>query len=125
MLDDLGASVRHTSIELGVSQSTVYRWINGQQPMPRAAQLAVFWLTKWGRSAVNAAAENDAVLYFGLASRLADEVAHLRAQLAKIGHLGDFGSANDPTPGVSLRRPTPAETVDHLNRFYSILRRTA
>ncbi|MDE2081522.1 MAG: hypothetical protein KGI90_09215 [Burkholderiales bacterium] len=66
---------------LGVGRSTVYRWhVTGTAP--RAACLALFWLTRWGRSHLDAQATNDATLYFQLARALGEERDALRRQLA-------------------------------------------
>jgi len=85
LMDDLG----HPAPELiaralGVGRSTVYRW-NSAGHAPRAASLAVFWLTRWGRSEIDARATNDALMALQLARSLADDLAALRGQPARQG----------------------------------------
>lgn len=79
ILEDLGDPPPHRVAKaLGVARSTVYRW-NAAGGGPRMACLALFWLTRWGRSEVDAQAVNDAQLYSGLAVSLAadrDRLAH-------------------------------------------------
>jgi len=69
---------------LGVGRSTVYRW-NSAGAAPRVAALAMFWLTRWGRSEIDAKATNDALMAVQLARSLADTLAALRAQPVRQG----------------------------------------
>ena len=85
---------------LGVGVRTVHRW-NREDRAPRVACLALFWLTQWGRSAVNCQAVNDCRVAVGYASALEREAMTLRTKLAHILAIGDFGSANEP---ASIRR---------------------
>lgn len=104
MLDDIGCSsdrnVKELAQALGVCERTVRYW-RSKGNAPRPVLLSIFWLTRWGQSAVNCKAHNDARMYAGYVGSLKSEVSDLRAQLAKLAGLGDFGSANDPSPGVS------------------------
>lgn len=73
IIDDLGRPpAERIATVLGVSRSTVYRWQQAGSG-PRIACLALFWLTRWGRSAVHTQATNDAVLYVQLARAMTDE----------------------------------------------------
>lgn len=36
-----GDFMRQAAIELGVNKSTVWRWCNGESPIPRTAEMAV------------------------------------------------------------------------------------
>lgn len=83
---------------LGVGLSTVYRW-NQTGSAPRVAQLALYWLTRWGRSEIHAAAVNDATAAVGYANALDAEVRQLRRQLAHVMALADSGAANPPLLG--------------------------
>jgi hypothetical protein len=81
LLDDLGRP-RTESIAraLGVSPSTARRWVAAGNA-PRSALLALFWLTRWGHSAVDADCFND-----GQAARVGvdlvtAELATTKAQL--------------------------------------------
>jgi hypothetical protein len=106
LLDDCGApSAKKLAKALGVTERTVSRWL-ARGHAPRAAMLAIFWVTRWGQSNVHCKAHNDAVLYAGYVSCLTAEVAKLRRQLELVGQLGDFGAANDPVPGVSGPGPS-------------------
>jgi len=85
LMDDLGRpSPERVARALGVGRSTVYRW-NSSGRAPRAASLAVFWLTRWGRSEIDAQATNDALMALQLARSLADDLAALRGQPARQG----------------------------------------
>ena len=83
---------------LGTGVRTVYRW-NAAGRAPRSAQLALFWLTRWGRASVHAQATNDAMVACGLVSALRRDVARLEAERAHLLAIG-FGSANDPLIGA-------------------------
>ena len=80
---------------LGAGVRSVYRW-NAAGVAPRAEQLALFWLTRWGRSAVNAQAENDAIQACGMVACLRRDVARLERELAGVLALGGSGAANEP-----------------------------
>lgn len=78
LMEDLGhPKPELVARALGVGRSTVYRWHSGTRP-PRVATLAVFWLTRWGRSEIDVRATNDALLSLQLARSLTDELAALR-----------------------------------------------
>ena len=103
ILEDLGRpSPERIARVLGVGRSTVYRW-NQAGHAPRIACLALFWLTRWGRSAVHTQATNDALMAVALAASLERERDQLQVQLARVLALVDTGAANRPI----LRGPTP------------------
>lgn len=80
IINDLGRpSAKRVARALGVGVSTVYRW-NLDGHAPRMACLALFWLTRWGRSEVNARATNDAILTAQLLRSLNEERSMLRAR---------------------------------------------
>lgn len=96
ILDDLGRpSPAHLAKVLGVGARTVCRW-NRRGQAPRPVCLALFWLTRWGRSAVEAQAVNDCRVAVGYANALELEVARLSRRLARVLAIADFGCANDP-----------------------------
>lgn len=64
--------------------------------MPRAAQLAIYWLTHAGRAEIELDMHNELMQLHGLVRAYRDEVAKLREQLARLVSLGDFGAANEP-----------------------------
>ncbi|MDE2146807.1 MAG: hypothetical protein KGJ24_08980 [Burkholderiales bacterium] len=92
---------------LGVGRSTVYRW-HDQGSAPRMACLALFWLTRWGRSLTETQATNEAVLFHGLARALGEERDALRHLLKSIG-APDLGiqpvawrdQVGQPEPGLN------------------------
>lgn len=93
--------------DLGVSVRSVYSWKRAGEA-PRPAALALFWQTCWGRSQVEAQAVNDARSAHGLAQALARENATLRARVAYLERVGQFGSANAPLiDSVSVSRTGP------------------
>lgn len=59
---------------------TVYRW-HAAQEAPRCAVMALYWLTRWGQSHVNAQAVNDAVTACGLVASLERDIKALRIEL--------------------------------------------
>lgn len=108
MLCDIGnPTAPQVAHALGVSERTVRRWLR-EDAAPRPAMLALFWITRWGLSAIDCEAFNTASMHRGLAAALKDEIGRLQTRLDRLGRIGDFGAANDPAPGVSLRQPTPA-----------------
>lgn len=117
--DDLrisGATPEILAKFLGVSLSTVYRWLGGQEP-PRPAMLAMYWITKWGLSELDAELYNRAQVYQGLADANAREIRKLHEVIKRISSLGSFGAANDPTtyvPALSAEFPPRPEFVDPL-----------
>lgn len=98
LLDDLPATPAQVARHLGVSLRTLARWRAADQA-PRAVMLALFFESRWGASAVNAHAVNDARIAYGLAGSLERENATLRARIARLDRLGGFGSANGPLWG--------------------------
>eukprot|EP01031_Cornospumella_fuschlensis_P008971 gene8971-11031_t len=76
LISDLGdPPAERVARVLGVGVRTVYRW-NRTGAAPRAACLALYWLTRWGRSEVHCQAVNDATL-------AVQYVAALKAELAR------------------------------------------
>lgn len=86
ILEDLGRPPpERVARVLGVSRSTVYRW-HQEGTGPRIACLALFWLTRWGRSAVHTQATNDAILTAQLARSLGEDRAKLLRQVEALTH---------------------------------------
>lgn len=114
MLADIGSPVPEAlASAFRVTAATARRWIQEDQaPLP--VQLALFWLTRWGTSEIDAYAHNDAVLAGREAIRLRGEVEALRAQLDSVGRIADFGSANDPLPDAQATMATPGYPVTPL-----------
>jgi predicted DNA-binding transcriptional regulator AlpA len=105
ILDDLAhPPAREVARVLGISVRTVYRY-NGTGSAPRVVLLALFWLTRWGRSAVHTQATNDALMACGLVAGLNRRIAELERQLAHVQSIGAYGSQNAPildSPGTPL-----------------------
>lgn len=97
MLADLGnPGAAALGRALGVTDRTARRWLaDGNAPRP--ALLALFWLTRWGQSAVACEAHNAAVMHAGMVGCLQREIASLRRELGRVLALGEFGSANSPS----------------------------
>ena len=97
MMDDLcNPPPARVARVLGISQRSVYRY-NATGHAPRAVCLAIFWLTRWGRTAVHAQAVNDALVACSFVDGLRRQVQERDAQLAYVQSIGHFGSANDPS----------------------------
>lgn len=81
MVEDLGSPTGpQLAAFLGVHPRTVARWLaRGHAPRPVA--LALFWLTRWGRSQVECQAVNDARLFHAQAQAETARAARLAAAL--------------------------------------------
>lgn len=98
ILDDLGnPPAARVARVLGVGKRTVHRY-NQIGRAPRVASLALFWLTRWGRSAVHTQATNDAILACGYVAGLEREVQRLEANVRQLARLST-GAANHPLLG--------------------------
>lgn len=98
LLADLPANRSQISKHLGISVQTLGNYIRADQA-PRAVMLALFWETRWGRSAADTEAANWGALYFRQAKGLERDLDALRRQLAILeGELARAGSgaANGP-----------------------------
>ncbi len=102
MISDISATPAQLADALHVDKSTVYRWLSVGQA-PRCAELAIYWLTRWGKSEIDAEMWNAASVYRGFAYALERENMQLREDVARLGQLGDYGSANDPVRGLTVR----------------------
>ena len=102
---------------LEVSRRTVQRW-SVTDCAPRSVLLAIFWETRYGRSAVECRAVNDARHQAGLARCHLDTANARLRDLAHVLALADFGSANSPLlahgapcPAHALVSPTRARSA--------------
>lgn len=102
MLNDINEKPEIIAKALGVSLSTVYRW-SSQDKAPKTAKMAVYWITRWGQSEIDAEMWNTAQAYRGLAESLQREIALLKEQIASMGRIGQYGCANDPGPHIKRR----------------------
>jgi hypothetical protein len=95
LLDDLGnPSPAAVARALDVSTRTVQRWMATDEA-PRAALLALFYVTRWGQSAVHCQAHNDAVMAHQVADLAQRQNVALRVELARVLRLARFDCAND------------------------------
>ena len=95
ILENLGRPpVTRIAKTLDVGASTVHRW-NATGAPPRVAVLALFWLTRWGRSQVACQATNDAGTAVGLLRAMTEERDTLRARLETLDHQRQV-QANSP-----------------------------
>lgn len=83
MLDDLPATPAHVAAHLGIKPSTLatYRRTGNA---PRAVALALFWETRWGRSAADTEAANWGALHYRgykMAARELERMAGVILQL--------------------------------------------
>lgn len=88
---------------LGLGTRTVHRYTQRNQA-PRAVCLALFWMTRWGRSQVHTQAVNDAALAMAYANSLDAELRRTQDQLARALALNATGAANDPLEAFHARR---------------------
>lgn len=95
LLHEIGARPRDAAKALKVSTRTVERWLKNHNE-PWAVRVAFFWITRWGRSAIDADTTNEARIFSGLARAQAEEIKKLRRQIAWMMRNGTFGAANDP-----------------------------
>jgi hypothetical protein len=96
ILDDLGNPPAHRIARtLGECAAHHYR-LKAAEEAPRCAALALFWLTRWGQSHVNAQAVNDASMACNYVEGLTQEVARLRQELDLVLKLNGHGAANGP-----------------------------
>jgi hypothetical protein len=122
LLTDIGnPSAPHLAKAMRVTPGTAARWIR-EGNAPQAVMLALFWVTRWGASMVNANAHNDAALARHTAEIRSREVTMLQAELTRVEDIADFGSANDPSPrvmsilaGQATRTPAPEVSKRHQN----------
>jgi predicted DNA-binding transcriptional regulator AlpA len=105
ILEDLGnPPAKRVARVLGIGRRTVYRYHQTGRA-PRPVLLALFWLTRWGRSSVHTQATNDALMACSLVRSLNDRIAELAGQLQHLQLVGRFGSANAPLVDVPLTGP--------------------
>lgn len=84
LISDLGdPPAERVARVLGVGVRTVYRW-NRTGAAPRAACLALYWLTRWGRSEVHCQAVNDATVAVQYVAALKAELARTELRLQHV-----------------------------------------
>ncbi|AVS74484.1 hypothetical protein [Paracidovorax cattleyae] len=96
LLPDLGnPSPAELARYLGVSVRTAYGW-KALDRAPRAVLLALFWESSYGLSTLDCELHNTAMVWKNLSESQGLEMANLRARIARLERIGDFGCANDP-----------------------------
>lgn len=80
MVDDLPANREQIARHLDISPRTLDKYIVAGQA-PRPIMLALFWETRWGRSAADCEASNYAAMRAGRTNALERENAELRRQI--------------------------------------------
>lgn len=111
MLDDIGRPrAKELARTFMVSERTAQSWLQ-KGHAPHAVMLAIFWLTRWGMSSLYCEAHNAAVTSAGLARARQTEIERLETKIQRLARIANFGSANDPAPGVATftRAPKGAE----------------
>lgn len=105
LFHDIPASLRQISRHLGLTPATVRRYLRDDQA-PRAVMLALFWESRWGRSAANCEAANFGQVHYAHAQSLQkknqvllDQIAQLEREL---GHQAG-GAANGPIFRIGIK----------------------
>lgn len=83
LLADLPAHPAQVARHLGLSPACLARYA-AQEQAPRPVMLAMFWESRWGRSAADVDASNTAAAQFQRAEALARENAALRRYVARL-----------------------------------------
>lgn len=83
MLADLPANQQEIARHLGITPRTLQRY-KETGSAPRAVMLALFWETRWGRSAADCEAANWAALHYRAAMIERRQNVALRGQLARL-----------------------------------------
>jgi predicted DNA-binding transcriptional regulator AlpA len=96
MLADIGnPTPREIAKALGYSERTVRSWLQSDTA-PRAVMLAVFWLTRWGVSSIDAEAQNLIQMHAGRARCEQERADELADAVDVLERSGQFGAANSP-----------------------------
>ena len=101
MLADLPATRAQVARHLGISLSTLTKYAKADQA-PHAVMLALFWETRWGRSAADVEASNFGATYYREAKGLERELQRMAGVMLRLEQEIDFhsrtarGAANSP-----------------------------
>lgn len=85
MLQDLQATPEQLARHLDLSRRQLQRY-QAADAAPRVVMLAMFWETRWGRSAADCEAANWAALHFRRAEIAERQNVALRRQVAVLEH---------------------------------------
>lgn len=83
MLADIPATPKQIAAHLGITEATLGRYKRTGNA-PRSVYLALFWETRWGRSAADTEAHNAAVTHGSDARALRDELGRMRGVVARL-----------------------------------------
>lgn len=98
MLADLPANYKQVARHLGITLQTLKKYVKADGA-PRAVMLAIFWETRWGRSAADTEAANWGAMYYRQAKGFERQVEALKKQIETLEleiSLGGHGAANSP-----------------------------
>ncbi len=113
IVDDLACSPAAAAAALGVSERTLKRWLADDEA-PRAACLALYWVSRWGLSALDCHLHQAAQIYGNQVRGLERELQRVRGELARVLHHATFESANAPTMMAPGRLPLVSAEVVQL-----------
>ncbi len=114
MLRDVPFCVPEVARHLGITVPTVEKYAKTENA-PRAAMLALFWETRWGRSAADVEAANWGATYYRLAMSLERENKVLKRQILELEVLLASGDTAANTPFIqagSLARKVRQKPLD-------------
>lgn len=104
---------------LGVSERTVYQWLSSGR-VPRAAVLALFWETQWGRGHIYTDQVNEIRLIYAQLDLLRRQYKQAKEIITGLRAL-HTGSANEPLfeelPNWPLQRTPTVGTAEDMERF--------
>lgn len=123
MLRDVPFGVAQVARHLGITVPTVEKYASTDNA-PRAAMLALFWETRWGRSAADVEASNWGTMCYRLAMSLERENKVLKEQMAQLEAASAAGDPAANAPYIqagSLARKVRQEPL-HLFRVQGLPR---
>lgn len=94
LLDAIPASHKDIAAHLGISVRTLHSWI-ATDSAPRAAVVALYLESDYGRQSIHTELHNRAALMSDLADCLRRERSMLRARIERLESLAEHGSANE------------------------------
>ena len=95
MLQDLPASPSQIAKHIGVAESTLTTYSRTGNA-PRAVMLALFWETRWGRSAADTEAANWGAMYYRDAMMSKRELERMAGIVARLEQELSQGSGSRP-----------------------------
>lgn len=104
LFHDIPATLSQISRHLGLTPQTVTKYLRDDQA-PRAVMLALFWESRWGRSAADCEAANFGQVHYAHAESLKEKNQVLRDQIAllELELSRQDGAANGPIYRIGLK----------------------